>query len=102
MPKKNVQYHRRQDTANKLYVQEGFKLLDTFLQTTSKHYHAEAEATNFAEGEAARALINDFVEKKTNGKIKELIKSGILTALTRLAQGFYNKQLINLPERRKR
>jgi serpin B len=88
MPKKNVVYHRRQDTANKLYVQEGFKLLDTFLQTTSKHYHAEAEATNFAEDEAARALINDFVEKKTNGKIKDLIKSGVLTALTRLAQGF--------------
>jgi serine protease inhibitor len=71
------------DSANKLYVQEGFKLLDSFLQTTQKNYHAEAEATNFGESEAARAIINEFVEKKTNGKIKDLIKSGVLTALTR-------------------
>lgn len=71
------------DSANKIYVQEGFKLLDSFLQTTSKHFHAEAEATNFGASEAARALINNFVEQKTNKKIKDLIKSGVLTDLTR-------------------
>lgn len=72
------------DTANKLYVQDGFKLLDSFLETTLTNYHAESVSTNFADGEASRALINDFVEKQTNGKIKDLIKSGVLTALTRL------------------
>ena len=72
------------DSANKLYVQEGFKLHDSFLETTSKNFHAEAEATNFANSEAARALINEFVKAKTNGKIQDLIKSGVLSALTRL------------------
>lgn len=64
-------------------LQDGFKLLDSFLETTLTNYHAESVSTNFADGEASRALINDFVEKQTNGKIKDLIKSGVLTALTR-------------------
>ena len=35
--------------------------------------------------EAARQAINAWVEKKTNDKIKELIKKDILTRDTRLA-----------------
>jgi serine protease inhibitor len=62
------------ESANKVYVQSGFKLLDSFLQTTQKNYLAEAEAVDFAESQLAVAIINNFVENKTNGTIKNLLQ----------------------------
>jgi serine protease inhibitor len=63
------------ESANKVYVQSGFKLLDSFLQTTKKNYLAEAEALDFAESQMAVTIINNFVEKMTNGTIKDFLQS---------------------------
>ena len=63
------------ESANKVYVQSGFKLLDSFLQTTKKNYLAEAEALDFAESQMAVTIINNFVEKMTNGTIKNFLQS---------------------------
>jgi serine protease inhibitor len=58
------------ESANKVYVQSGYKLLDSFLQTTKKNYLAEAEALDFAESQIA-----NFVEKMTNGTIKDFLQN---------------------------
>jgi len=51
------------ETANRLYVQEGYPLLEGFLDKTAKHFGAEAVNVDFANsGEAAKA-INEWVEK---------------------------------------
>jgi serine protease inhibitor len=60
------------ESANKVYVQSGFK---SFLQTTKKNYLAEAEAVDFAESQIAVTIINNFVEKMTNGTIKDFLQS---------------------------
>jgi serpin B len=48
---------------------------------------------DFAESEAARKQINEWVEKETQQKIKDLIAPGVITALTRmvLANAIYFK-----------
>lgn len=54
-----------------------------FAAGTKKHYSAEAQSLDFAEGtESARQVINSWVEDQTNHKIQELLKPGILTPLT--------------------
>lgn len=72
------------EAANKLFVQEGYKLLDTFQEIAKCHFKAPVETLNFAEEAASRKVINDFVEGHTKQKIKDLIPKGILNELTRL------------------
>ncbi|MBN2789334.1 MAG: serpin family protein [Candidatus Delongbacteria bacterium] len=70
--------------ANSLWMQEGYTFLDAFKNIGKKYYNAQIENLNFAEDEKSRQIINQWVEEKTNDKIKELIQQGILDALTRL------------------
>ncbi len=42
------------DTANSLYVQEGFKLLDSFVHKVRSNYHSDAVNTDFSKSEAVR------------------------------------------------
>ena len=72
--------------------------MESFLETTKTHYHAESVSTDFGESEVARSLINDFVEKQTNGKITDLIKSGVLSALTRYTGYLNNEHANNVTE----
>ncbi len=71
--------------ANRLWGQAGYAFLDPFLKVTEDCYGAKLEQLKFAGGtEAARQRINAWVERKTKERIIELIKPGILDALTRL------------------
>lgn len=73
--------------ANALWGQTGYKFLPEFLGVVSKYYGAglsEVDYVDDANREQARQTINQWVESKTNGKIKELIQSGDLSPLTRL------------------
>lgn len=70
--------------ANSLWMQEGFKFLDKFIEIGKDKYNAEIRVLNFAESEKSRQIINKWVENKTNDKIKDLIPKGIIDALTRL------------------
>ncbi|MDA3839418.1 MAG: serpin family protein [Candidatus Delongbacteria bacterium] len=70
--------------ANSLWLQDGYTFLDKFINIGKKYYGAEIENLNFAESEKSRQIINEWVEKKTNNKIKNLIPKGILDALTKL------------------
>ena len=71
--------------ANALWIQQDFELLEQFLDTVKEHYDAGLFQVNFAGAtEEARVQINNWVEEYTNGKIKNLLAPGVLTALTRL------------------
>jgi len=71
--------------ANTLWGQQGFGFLEKFLNLTRTHYDAALNEVDFIrQTEKARQTINAWIEKKTNQKIKDLIKPGILNQLTRL------------------
>ncbi|KAI5611291.1 serine (or cysteine) proteinase inhibitor, clade B (ovalbumin), member 6, partial [Silurus asotus] len=71
--------------ANRLYGEQSYQFVEKFMSDTKTHYNAELETVDFkANAEAARVNINNWVEKQTNEKIKNLLEKGILNSLTRL------------------
>ena len=79
--------------ANAIWAQKDFPWHKEFIDRARKHYGSGLTEVDFAESEAARKLINDWVEKETRGKIKDLIAKGVLDSLTRtvLADAIYFK-----------
>jgi serpin B len=71
--------------ANSLWPQQDYKFLDEYLSLAKKHYGVSITPVDYKRArEAARKMINKWVEDKTQDKIKDLIQPGILDALTRL------------------
>ncbi|XP_054458346.1 leukocyte elastase inhibitor [Anoplopoma fimbria] len=72
--------------ANRLYGENTANFLPQFLEATQKHYQADLKAVDFKGApEACRAEINSWVEQQTENKIKDLLKAGTVTPMTRLA-----------------
>ena len=72
-------------TANKLFIEQSFQVLQSFKEGTRQFYDAEVAVVDFkAHTEQAREEINQWVEQKTNDKIKDLIPPGMLSADTKL------------------
>jgi len=72
-------------TANALWVQKDFKLSEEYLKTIEQYYGGKATNCDFVkEAEPSRIIINTWIEEQTNGKIKDLIASGLLNGSTRL------------------
>jgi len=70
-------------TANALWVQEGYKLLDEYLEVVERYYGGKATNLDFVrEMEKSRRTINAWVEGQTNGKIVELLHQDDLTVDT--------------------
>jgi serpin B len=96
--KKDKKYELR--TANALWAQKDFKFLDDYFNLISQYYGGNVTNLDFSnETEQSRLTINNWVEKQTNNKIKDLIPTGILNPLTRLVltnaiyfKGFWLKQ----------
>ncbi|XP_004698836.1 alpha-1-antitrypsin [Echinops telfairi] len=61
-------------TGNGIFVNQSLKLVEKFLEDSKKLYHSEAFSVNFKDSAATKKLINDYVEKGTQGKIVDLIK----------------------------
>jgi serine protease inhibitor len=71
--------------ANALWGQQDYEFLASFTKLVEAEYDGHLERVNFARAaEQARQTINAWVEKQTNGKIKDLISPGVLDATTRL------------------
>jgi serpin B len=63
--------------ANALWGQSGFAFQPDFLTLLGKHYGAGLREVDFMNRpDAARRVINEWVEKETNAKIKDLIAEG--------------------------
>ena len=70
--------------ANALWLQKDYELLKEFIDLNKTHYDAGLSRVDFkTQAEKTRKIINEWVEKKTNQKIKNLIPAGTLDAMTR-------------------
>jgi serpin B len=71
--------------SNRIWPQEGFSFLETFISTLTDLYDSGVEFLDFmTDPEAARVTINDWVEAQTNGRIKDLLRPGTVSDITRL------------------
>jgi serpin B len=71
--------------ANALWAEQDYKVLDAFLKLTESDYGAGFHRVDFkGASEAARLTINQWVEQKTNDKIKDLLQPGVVSPATRL------------------
>ena len=67
----------RLNVANRLWGQQGYHFLPDFLAVTRDFFHAElAEVDFIGHTELARETINEWVEKETQDKIKDLVTRG--------------------------
>ncbi|CAL8254836.1 unnamed protein product [Merluccius merluccius] len=72
--------------ANRLYGENTAHFLPNFLEATQKFYDADLKAVDFIGApEDCRLEINGWVEQQTENKIKDLLKSGTVSPMTRLA-----------------
>ncbi|XP_028260291.1 leukocyte elastase inhibitor isoform X2 [Parambassis ranga] len=72
--------------ANRLYGEQSSHFLPSFLDATQKYYQADLKAVDFIGApEACRSEINSWVEEQTENKIKDLLKPGTVSVMTRLA-----------------
>jgi serpin B len=70
--------------ANAIWAMKGFPWRKEFLDLTRTHYGSGVVETDFRKPDAARALINAWVETETKKRIKDLIPDGVLSPLTRM------------------
>ena len=70
--------------ANRLWGQEGYGFLAEFLALTRNHYGGELVQVNFQQPEAARQIINAWIEAQTRQRIQNAIGPGVLNSYTRL------------------
>ncbi len=79
------QGHVKLGVANSLWPQKRYDFLPEFLALTKEYYGAEITSVDYANAtEAARLMINEWVEARTEKKITDLLPPGILDTLTRL------------------
>ena len=71
--------------ANALWAQKGYGFRPDYLQLVRTNYSAGLQELDFsAAPESARKTINDWVDKQTQSKIKDLIPEGAIKQDTRL------------------
>lgn len=71
--------------ANRLWGQNGYRFLKSFLDGEKKYYGSDLELLDFKKNaEGARVTINKWVEHQTRDRIKDLIARGVLKEDTRL------------------
>ncbi|NXF68835.1 SPB10 protein, partial [Ciccaba nigrolineata] len=72
-------------SANRIYMEKTFPLLPIYIQLSKNYYKAEPHKANFQTApEQSRKEINAWVEKQTEGKIKNLLASQDVTVATKL------------------
>lgn len=73
------------NVANRLWGQAGSAFRPDFLQLVQKNYGAGLQELDFIRAsEPSRVTINDWIDKQTQGKIKDLIPQGAIDLDTRL------------------
>ncbi|KAL7063725.1 hypothetical protein AAHC03_070 [Spirometra sp. Aus1] len=71
--------------ANGMFVQSGFRLLESFLEALKLHFAASAVEVDYMKNlEGARQMINDWILNHTNKMIHDLLPEGVLNSDTRL------------------
>ncbi len=68
----------RLDVANSLWIREGIHLAADFVQRIQEIYGGEVAHVDFGNAEEAADIINGWVARKTEGKIKKLVPPPLL------------------------
>ncbi|XP_072808386.1 serpin B4-like [Vicugna pacos] len=69
--------------ANRLYGRKEFPFLQEYMDNVKKLYLASVESADFANAsEESRQMINSWVERQTNEKIKDLFPNGSIDSCT--------------------
>ncbi len=71
-------------TANALWPNVGFELLDDYTDVIKEFYGGDATEVDYSNAAQAAAIINQWIENQTNNLIKDLIKETDINAMTRL------------------
>ncbi|XP_045467810.1 antichymotrypsin-2-like isoform X2 [Harmonia axyridis] len=71
-------------SVNKVYVENGFGIQPTFLETATNDFGSGVENVHFGETSETATKINEWVKNQTNDKIKDLISPDMLDELTRI------------------
>ena len=75
----------RLNIVNAIWGQEGYELLDAFLDTLAENYGSGLRLLDLAgDPETSRVTINDWVSEQTEDRIEELIPRGAVDTLTRM------------------
>jgi serpin B len=75
----------RLNIVNAIWGQKDYTLLSDFLDVLAENYGGGLRILDFvAEPEKSRHIINDWVSDQTEGRIKDLIREGMISILTRL------------------
>ncbi|KAH0620395.1 hypothetical protein JD844_020803 [Phrynosoma platyrhinos] len=69
-PSKNIEL----TLGNALFIDEQLKPLNKFLQDAKHFYKSDISHTNFNNSEEAEEQINSYIDKKTNGKLVDVVK----------------------------
>ncbi|XP_055630058.1 serine protease inhibitor 42Dd-like isoform X1 [Toxorhynchites rutilus septentrionalis] len=70
--------------ANKIYVMERYQVKPSFGEIATKNFRSEVDTVNFVQNVETARTINQWVEQKTNDKIKDLISPDCLDGMTRM------------------
>ena len=70
--------------ANGLWLMKGLAVKPAFVAVARNSYDAEVESLDFRNGAAAAGRINNWVERKTGGRITKLIEANSLDEMTAL------------------
>ncbi len=65
-------------TANALWPDVGFNLLDDYVNTIENYYGGKSSEVEYANPEEAARIINEWVENQTNNLIKNLVPVGAI------------------------
>jgi len=72
-------------TANSIFPEKTLSLKKNFCNQLKEKFDAEIKSLDYKNSpEKSRMEINNWVEEKTNGKIKEVLQQGVVTRLTKL------------------
>ncbi|XP_075223515.1 leukocyte elastase inhibitor-like isoform X2 [Lycorma delicatula] len=68
------------DIATRIFAEKTFGVKENYKKNAHTYFNADAETVDFMQdSQEARTCINDWVAKKTNDKIKDLITEGFIT-----------------------
>ena len=76
--------------ANSIWCRKGYPVLDDFLRINSDNYNAEIQTRDFSKSETLTE-INNWVENKTEGKIKDILDQIPADAFMYLINAIYFK-----------
>ncbi|MCE5304427.1 serpin family protein [bacterium] len=62
------------DLANSIWYRNTYHFEQSFFDVCKEHFNAEIAGLNFGDPAGSKATINNWVNEKTNGKIKEIIE----------------------------